>query len=94
MTRLLLAFVLLSGCASKPPEVVYKTTEVQVPVSAPCPVDVPPPMNYESGVLSISSSDFQKIKFLLIERHQRIDTEAMLRALLRVCTEGLNTPDE
>lgn len=87
MIRVLALIALLAGCAS--PEVRYIRVPVQVdvPVRIPCGVDVPPERTYAASRLDAASSDFDKIKALLIERQQRAGVESELRILLGICTE-------
>jgi hypothetical protein len=80
----LVMLVWLSGCAS--PSTVVDTVEVKVPVVLPCEAEVPSPMKYATADLAASSTDFDKIRALLVERRQRMSVEQELRVLLEACT--------
>lgn len=76
---------LLAGCASNKPEPLPRVVRVEVPVIVPCPVTVTPVVPYATDRLTKESSDFDKIRGLLIERQERAGVEYELRALLDVC---------
>lgn len=90
MIRALLLPLILAGCCANP-EVIIDTQEVYIPVYEPCQVDMPRHVSYETESLSKDSSDFEKIRALLVERRQRMVTEGELRLLLDACTARLNT---
>lgn len=82
---ILLALV-LAGCASEP-IIEVRTVEVPVPTWEPCAVEMPPLQFYAAERIKSGTSDFDKIKIVLVERSQRIRMEQELRALLGVCTD-------
>lgn len=87
MRALLLGMILpIAGCTTT--EYVKEPVDVYVPVPVPCDVDAPPIKRYAGDYLSIDDSAFDKIRALLVERRERAQAEAELRALLEACTEG------
>lgn len=81
----MLCVAFLSGCASPAREPLPRVVRIEVPVIIPCPVTVPMPYPYATASLTKESTDFDKIKALLVELKQRDVTEEELRALLAVC---------
>lgn len=80
--------LLLAGCGSTEViKYVDRPIVVEVPVSIPCEAVVPREAVYSTDKLVISSSDFEKIQALLIERKERGATESELRLLLDSCTQ-------
>lgn len=82
----LLALLTLAGCATEP-EVRYRTRvqQVEIPITQPCPVQIPPVERYATSYLTGLSTDYEKIRALVAERKQRAGMEADLRELLRAC---------
>ncbi|MGG5288857.1 hypothetical protein [Pseudomonas shirazensis] len=82
--QVLLAGVLLAGCAAKaPPQVQY--VRVEVPVQVPCrapEVAVPP---WAAAGLRKADSLEVKVRALLAERRQRIGYEKQLVAAVTAC---------
>ena len=77
---------LLVGCASAPESPpLPRVVTVEMPIVQPCPVKVPEQQVYAAEKLSLASSDFEKIKAVLVERKQRAAAEKELRRLLGVC---------
>lgn len=81
----------LIGCGSTP-ETIVEIQEVLVPVFEPCDVEMPEEQVYATSVLSSDSTDFEKIRALLVERRQRMTMEEELRLLLDACSQPLNQP--
>ncbi|WP_301620006.1 hypothetical protein [Stutzerimonas stutzeri] len=82
---LLMAFVVLAGCAIDPSEPEPRIVRVEVPVEAPCraePVAVPP---WGAEGLRKTDSLEVKVRALLAERRQRIGYEKQLAALVSSC---------
>ena len=88
IAMLLLVCLVMYGCASDP-VVRVDTVEVYIPIIEPCPVDPPVAYDYESSYLTKSSSDFDKIRAILIEIKQRAGVESALRALLDSCIKPM-----
>ena len=79
----------VAGCAGKPRiEYVTKPVEVLVPVFKPCQIQVPKPRPYATDNLVRSSTDFTKIKTILVGLKEHEAIESMLRDLLDICTKG------
>lgn len=82
--QVLLAGLLLTGCAAKtPPKVQY--VRVEVPVQVPCrapEVAVPP---WAAAGLRKGDSLEVKVRALLAERRQRIGYESLLSAAIKSC---------
>ena len=85
--RWLVLVLLLAGCASQKPEPLPRVVMVDVPVVIPCPVAVPPVEIYATARLTKQSTDFEKIKALLVERKARKQSEDELRDLLQICVK-------
>lgn len=81
MAHLLLAGMLLAGCAAKgPPQVQY--VRVEVPVAVPCRApEVAVPTWAGAGLLKSDSLEV-KVRALLAERRQRAGYEQILRGAL------------
>lgn len=78
--------LVLTGCCTTPdPITIVETVEVKVPVRVECPVEMPRRAAYAAEALTAESTDFDKIRALLVERRQRDTAEEELRALLAVC---------
>lgn len=81
--QVLLAGLLLGGCATQAPEV--RTVRVEVPVAVPCrtpEVAVPP---WAAAGLKKTDSLEVKVRALLAERRQRIGFEKELVAAANSC---------
>ena len=81
---LLLAVLLLTGCASRV-ETEVRTVRVEVPVQVPCrapDVAVPP---WAAASLRKADSLEVKVRALLAERRQRIGYERLLKAAVSAC---------
>ncbi len=86
MTRgawVLLAVILLAGCATKcdAPKVV----RVDVPVSTPCVVDVPPPPDLATATLTPEAGIWDQMRALRAERLQLRGYVKVLEAALQGC---------
>lgn len=82
--QLLLAGLLLAGCANKPqPQAQY--VRVEVPVQVPCrPPEVAVPSWAAAGLRKTDSLEV-KVRALLAERRQRIGYEKQLEAAVQAC---------
>lgn len=82
----ILCAVVLAGCAGSQ-HTLPRLVRVEVPVMVPCPVVAPHVTPYATARLTRESTDFDKIKALLVERKERAGTESELRELLGVCSK-------
>lgn len=84
---LILSLLGVAGCATPKPEIRYvsKPVRVEVPVVIPCGVVMPDAQVYETSMIYADSSDFDKIKAVLVELRQREAAERELRSLLGEC---------
>ena len=82
---------LLVGCAGNVPAPLPRIVRVEVPIIQPCPVQIPPIVPYATDNLTKESSDFDKIRAILVERQERQGVELELRELLGACIKPLNT---
>jgi len=75
---------LLTGCASSPPQIEYRTVPVPIPV--PCAVEVPVKPEWERGKVDLqTASKDRKIAALEAELDQREAYEIKLEAANRGC---------
>lgn len=85
MRAVLLAGLLLTGCATAPePRVQIK--EVRIPVSVPCRVKLPPEPTYADELVPLDADLFTKAKALLQAREQRKAYQAELEAAAKSCS--------
>lgn len=75
--------LLLTGCATKPPEV--RTVRVEVPVQAPCEAPIVTAPTFAAAGLKKADTLEVKVRALLAERRQRIGYERELSAALIAC---------
>lgn len=84
--RLLFLVLLVAGCSSPPkPEPITRPVIVEVPVSIPCRVAIPPEPDYATGSLPLGSDIFEQVRALLIEREQRRGVQAEQKKALEAC---------
>ncbi|MEN5258612.1 hypothetical protein [Pseudomonas protegens] len=77
------AVLLLTGCATREPEV--RTVRVEVPVQVPCRVPVVPVPAWAADSLKKTDSLELKVRALLAERRQRIGYEKQLEVAVGAC---------
>lgn len=84
---LLLAVLILGGCAttesSKPPE----PKIVQVPIRVPCEIEEPKTPDYNFPRSSTESTLYEKVQALLADRLLHLGYEEQLRTALRGCKQ-------
>lgn len=82
---LMMAVVLLTGCAGQVPPVEVRTVRVEVPVQVPCKVEKIEPPAWAADRLRKSDSLEVKVRALLAERLQRQGYVDQLATALAAC---------
>ncbi len=82
MKALLLACLVLAGCAGTGPVV---PVEVQVPVAVPCRIPKIERPSFAVDALPVDADVWDMMAALRAERHQRRGYELQLKAAIRAC---------
>ncbi len=82
--------MVLSGCATRPPETILETVEVRVPVPVPCIAVVPTKPAFAVDHLPLGAGIDVQMRALRAERQQRIGYERELETSLKNCTARQN----
>jgi hypothetical protein len=86
MIRVAALCLLLAGCASVPPRVVYKEVRTPIPVSCLKHGDVPPTAPRETDKLDLSTASLAEIvQAVLIDREAAKISDLNLRSALAGC---------
>lgn len=86
MIRVVILSLLLAGCATTPPRVVYKEVKVPVPVSCLKPGDIPEKAPRETDKLDLSSASLAEIvQAVLIDRETAKIADLNMRSALAGC---------
>ena len=75
--------LLLASCST--PEIVYKPSQVDVPVSVPCKVPQISQPVWATASVSQSDALFKEVKALVVENEQRKQFEQTLIAANKAC---------
>lgn len=81
----ILAALLLVGCAGHAGPVQVKTVTVKVPVAVSCTPSIPPAPDYATARLTLDESVYDLVKAVLVELLQLRAENAELRAGLEGC---------
>lgn len=87
MRTVILAALILGGCATKPAEPIIITKEVRVPVPVPCKVQLPEERPLPSQSADISGDAFDLAKVVLIDREELKARLAEWQAAARACAQ-------
>jgi len=87
---MVVAAMLLAGCATTEPRTVIKTVEVPIPVPVPCVAVVPAKPAFAVDHLKVGAPIDVKMRALRAERQQRIGYERELETSLKNCTARQN----
>ena len=82
---ILTVVLLLSACATDKPVIQTVVQKVEVPISVPCKVDVPPTPAFNFDLLTADKDIFEKDKALLADRELQKAYSAELLAALKSC---------
>lgn len=86
ITKIYLFLVLLlTGCATPEPQIVYRPVEVQIPVAVPCKVDAPVVPQWARAGVSPDADLYTKGRAIIAELQQRIAYEIELLAAVASC---------
>lgn len=81
MKKLILLSLLLSGCATVPPQ----SIQVKVPVPVPCHAPTIPVPDWALDHLSKNATLYDQVKAMIVEIEQRRAYEAELEAAVKAC---------
>jgi hypothetical protein len=86
LLSLLAAFALVGCATTKEPVITTVIQKVEVPISVPCKVEMPPPRDYNFNKITAEMDIFEKVQALLADRRLHLGYEAELKATLGTCT--------
>lgn len=81
---LTISLLLLNACSTT---FSSKPVEILVPVQVPCKITAPNKPTFAVDNLGIGEDIFEKVKYLLAERKQRIGYELELEEAIKSCNE-------
>jgi hypothetical protein len=82
----IIIIIFISGCATtEQPKI--QIQRIEIPISVPCSVDIPPPPELNFSKLDQTRSIFDKSKALLADRELQLGYETELLAALQSCVK-------